>query len=141
MKMTLIMALITLSQSVTFAAVKTYRCRNEARSLVTASLVMTATTIKMKFGSGSDGGDLEEDFKNKTVSLKLDPEASQNGWLGFTGDTLVNPTFSDYRTVEVRVETASLTKKLPIEMKFALSSTHAKNQTALSAYSYGMICQ
>lgn len=141
MKMTLIIALVTLFQSITYAAVKTYRCRNEAHSALTASLAVTATTINMKFGSGSDGGNMEEDFKNKTVSLKLDPGASHNGWMEFTGSILVNPAFSDYRTVEVRLESASLGLESQIQVKFALSDTHTKDQSSLVSTSYGMICQ
>ena len=141
MKLALIIIVTTLSQSITFAAVKSYHCRNEARSPVTATVAVSAKTLEIKFGSGSDGGNLENDFKNKSATLKFDPEASQFGWRGYTADILVNPTFSDYRTVEVRFETTSLGKKSPIEMKFALSEIHSKTQPPMIDYAYGMICE
>ena len=141
MKMPLVIALVCLSASVTFASVKTYRCRNEAHSALTASLTMTKSIVKIKFGSGSDGGNLEQDLKNKSLSLVLDADSSHNGWLGFTGVILVNSTSADYRTVELRVASTSLEMKSPIKMTFQLSDTHTKNQSPLSAYDYGMICQ
>ena len=95
MKSILILLLTILAQ-VSFGSVKSFSCRNEARSAVTASLTMNQVAMNLKFGKGSDGGRTEDDIKNKSVHLNIDSEASANGYIEYSGDVLVSTIFADH---------------------------------------------
>ncbi len=145
MKSIFILALLTVTHSMSFAAqanqVRTLQCRNEAHSAVTASLTMNENVMKLKFGRGSDSGSLEDGIKSKSVQLRKDLAASTNGYVQYVGDVLTIPAWKEYRTVEVRIKSSLLAGTSPFHVSFAFSNEHQKNDQGYVFTSYGMICK
>lgn len=132
---------LLLFQSIGFAATKTLVCRNEAWSTVTASLSLNESNMKVKFGAGSDGGRLENDFKNKSVNLKIDESASSNGYVEYQGKVLVDSAFQDYRSLTVRILSSLLNNTAEFHVTFGMSETHGKESDPSVFSSYGMLCK
>lgn len=128
-------------QSLTFASHRTLICRNEAHSPVTALISLNDANMILKFGSGSSGSSLEDGVRNKTVKLSVDPDSSSNGWIAYEGEVLTDPTFSDYRTIQVRYESQNLKSKPEFRVVFFISDVHAQYSSSGSSWSYGMRCK
>lgn len=147
MKSTVLFSILLALQSHSFAASQKLSCRNEARSLVTASMIVTATDMKLKFGEGSSGGNLENDIKNKSANLPRVRSTGDSEYRVYVGEVLGNLALSTYRTLQVSVKLSDLNKaslqknKSEFHVTFSISDDHSKDGEGFTFSDYGMLCR
>ena len=122
-----------------FVEAASLQCVNVAHSKVTFSMNTADQFIRLNFGKGSDGSNLESDIANKAVTVRLDKSASHNGWSEYSGQVKTEA-FQDYRTIQVRFQTADLNKK-PMRVLMSPSNAHVKDGDAYTFYQFEMSCK
>jgi hypothetical protein len=122
-----------------FATSITLKCVNEAHSSVTTSINMNSQAMNLTFGSGADKSSMEQDIKNKSLTMKLDLDGSSETWVQYSGQVLTNSYFDEYRTIQARMERSSISQS-SFRVAMAISTTHSEYQSADTFTSYGMIC-
>lgn len=133
--------MLTILTSSAHASGRSIECRNEAQSPITASININQDQATIKFGEESDASQLEDDLLNKSVKLSLSSESSNNGYLQFEGKTPVRGSNSEIRSIQIRVLAELLQSDEDFHMIFNISTRHSKDLSALSFWSYGMICR
>lgn len=138
-----ILALLFLSSDLVLAedSAAVFRCTNVARSPVTFRMQVKGKQLKLQFGNGSDGSQLEDELKSRSLTLPMETSSSLRGWAQYNAELLVNHDFGDYREVQIRFRSEDLLKSKSLRVIMSPSNTHSKDSSGDVFTQYEMICQ